>query len=46
MPIVFASLHFSYGLGSVLGLLNVLLSKEFWKVRVERSRKWEVGSKK
>ena len=31
MPTVFASLHFGYGLGSVLGLGKCVISKQFWK---------------
>jgi len=30
MPLTFASLHVSYGLGSVWGVLNVILTKQFW----------------
>jgi len=33
MPIIFGSLHISYGLGSLLGLLRVVISKQFWKNR-------------
>lgn len=39
MPIVFATLHIGYGLGSVFGVVKVLVSKEFWKMRVVRSKK-------
>lgn len=39
MPLIFATLHIGYGLGSVYGLLNILLSKEFWKMRAVRSKK-------
>lgn len=31
MPVVFASLHISYGLGSLWGLLKLIVSKQFWK---------------
>lgn len=31
MPVIFVSFHLSYGLGSVSGLINVILSKQFWK---------------
>jgi len=30
IPILFATLHISYGLGSVLGLIKCLISKDFW----------------
>lgn len=30
MPLTFASLHVSYGLGSVWGVLNVIVAKQFW----------------
>jgi len=30
MPIVFSALHLSYGLGALLGVLNVNVSKRFW----------------
>lgn len=30
MPLIFLSLHISYGIGSVLGLVNCIFSKEFW----------------
>ena len=30
MPIIFAILHFSYGLGSVLGVVKCVFSKSFW----------------
>jgi len=32
----FAILHFSYGLGSVVGLAKVLVSKNFWLMRVRK----------
>jgi glycosyltransferase involved in cell wall biosynthesis len=31
MPIVFAALHLSYGLGSLVGLVRALIYKNFWK---------------
>ena len=31
MPIMFATLHFTYGVGSLWGLLKVVMSKQFWK---------------
>ncbi|MEW6409353.1 MAG: glycosyltransferase family 2 protein [Nitrospirota bacterium] len=31
MPIVFASLHIGYGIGSLWGLLRVVISQKFWK---------------
>lgn len=31
MPIIFAILHFSYGLGSVLGVVKCIFSKSFWR---------------
>ncbi|MDI6688143.1 MAG: glycosyltransferase family 2 protein [Desulfobacterales bacterium] len=37
LPIIFATLHLSYGLGSVVGLLKVLVSKNFWMMRFKRS---------
>jgi len=36
MPIIFATLHISYGLGSVVGLAKVLVSKNFWLMRVRK----------
>ena len=33
MPVVFATRHVGYGLGSLYGLLKVLLSKQFWMRR-------------
>ena len=33
MPLIFATLHIGYGLGSLLGLLKVLMSVKFWKNR-------------
>jgi glycosyltransferase involved in cell wall biosynthesis len=34
MPIIFGSLHISYGLGSLLGVLKAVISKQFWKNRL------------
>jgi hypothetical protein len=31
LPFLFASLHISYGLGSLLGAIKVLFSSQFWK---------------
>lgn len=31
MPLTFASLHLCYGLGSVWGLLKVIISRKFWR---------------
>jgi len=31
MPIIFAALHISYGLGSIWGLVKVLTSGQFWR---------------
>lgn len=33
MPVIYSSLHISYGLGSLLGLMKVGISKQFWKNR-------------
>jgi glycosyltransferase involved in cell wall biosynthesis len=33
MPIMFATLHIGYGLGSLWGLLKVIMSAQFWKNR-------------
>ncbi|RJQ16380.1 MAG: glycosyltransferase family 2 protein [Nitrospiraceae bacterium] len=33
MPVVFASLHIPYGLGSVKGLLRTMVSRRFWRNR-------------
>ena len=30
MPIIFASLHIGYGLGSIWGVLKIIVSKQFW----------------
>jgi len=30
MPIIFASLHMGYGLGSIWGVLKIIVSKQFW----------------
>lgn len=37
MPIIFTSLHLAYGLGSIVGLIRVLFSKNFWLMRIKRS---------
>ena len=34
MPLVFAALHIGYGLGSLWGLLKVIVSTQFWKNRL------------
>jgi len=31
IPFIFFDLHFIYGLGSLLGLINCIFSREFWK---------------
>jgi GT2 family glycosyltransferase len=36
MPIIFGSLHIGYGLGSLLGMLRVIVSKQFWKNRFNK----------
>lgn len=36
MPIIFSSLHIGYGLGSLLGMLKVVISKLFWKNRFSK----------
>ena len=33
MPLIFATLHIGYGLGSLWGLLKVIMSAKFWKNR-------------
>jgi hypothetical protein len=33
LPIMFGLLHLGYGLGSLFGSVNVLVSKRFWKNR-------------
>lgn len=33
----FAALHFSYGFGSVIGLVKVLFSKTFWLMRIKKN---------
>ena len=33
MPLIFATLHIGYGLGSLWGLLRVIMSAQFWKNR-------------
>jgi len=35
MPFIFALLHIGYGLGSLLGLLRVVASKQFWENRIK-----------
>jgi len=34
MPVIFASLHFSYGLGSLWGVPRLITSKQFWTARL------------
>ena len=36
MPIIYSSLHTTYGLGSLWGLLKVIISKQFWKNRFNK----------
>ncbi len=36
MPIIFGSLHISYGIGSLWGLLRVVIAKQFWKNRFNK----------
>jgi len=36
IPVAFAARHFGYGFGSVIGLIRVLFSKNFWLIRVKR----------
>jgi len=36
MPLIFGSLHIGYGLGSLLGILKVIISKQFWKNRFNK----------
>jgi len=36
MPFMFFSLHSCYGLGSIVGLVNVLFSKNFWLIQIKR----------
>ena len=36
LPLKFGSLHLLYGLGSLLGVLKVIVSKEFWKNRFNK----------
>lgn len=38
MPAMFASLHVTYGLGSLLGLLKVAASMRFWRNRLSRRK--------
>lgn len=35
MPFIFTLLHIVYGLGSLLGLLRVVASKQFWENRIK-----------
>ena len=36
MPMIFGSMHITYGLGSLWGLLKVVVSKQFWKNRFNK----------
>jgi len=36
MPVIFGSMHITYGLGSLWGLLKVAVSKQFWKNRFSK----------
>ncbi len=36
MPAIYGSLHITYGLGSLFGLLKVAISKQFWKNRFSK----------
>jgi len=36
LPLLFTSLHVSYGLGSLLGVIIVIFSKNFWKNKFHR----------
>jgi len=36
MPVVFAARHLGYGIGSVIGLIRVLFSKDFWLMRFKK----------
>ncbi len=36
MPAIYSSLHTTYGLGSLFGLLKVVISKQFWKNRFSK----------
>jgi len=42
MPIIFASLHIVYGLGSLWGLLRVVFSLRFWKNRFHSLRESKI----
>ena len=39
MPVIFASLHITYGVGSLWGLLRITVSKQFWSKFVFRMLK-------
>ena len=36
MPAIYSSLHITYGLGSLYGLMKVILTKQFWKNRFNK----------
>ncbi len=36
MPVIFGSLHITYGLGSLWGLMKVVISRQFWKNRFSK----------
>jgi len=36
MPVIFGSLHITYGLGSLWGLMKVVTSRQFWKNRFSK----------
>lgn len=36
LPLIFSTLHIGYGLGSLLGMLRVIVSKQFWKNRFNK----------
>jgi len=36
MPVIYSSLHITYGLGSLWGLLKAVISKQFWKNRFSK----------
>lgn len=36
MPAIYSSLHIAYGLGSLFGLMRVVLTKQFWKNRFNK----------
>ena len=42
----FATLHLSYGFGSMVGLIGVLFSKNFWKMRIKKRNRTEVAESK